>query len=735
MHARGDRAAEQSAAQHGALELFIVSVVALYFEMIAIRWLASEVRVFAYLKNLPLVASFLGLGLGCALAGRAELFRLFPRLVVPFCALVAFARPLGLVHLELPVADGYRTWNTANWDSTLPAWLATARFLAVVFGMFGLLVGMFAALGDRLGTCMRATRPLRAYSINLVGSLIGIWLFAALAFLEWPPPAWFAIGFVLSSPLLLRVAGVRERVSGLACAGGALALMLLAPDGAIWSPYYRIELEPIVLSSEAGAGLTQAGLALSVNHDYHQKALDLSDAFIAEHPAQLLRVARFAYDLPYRLSQPASVLVVGAGTGNDVAAALRAGAARVDAVEIDPTILALGRRIHPEQPYADPRVTVINDDARSFFKRSGGRYDLIVFGLLDAHTVLSSFSSVRLDSYVYTEESLHEAVAQLAKGGAIAISFSTSGQDSDWLGWRLYRMLGNAISRQPVAVRTDYDLSTTFVAGPGVAERAAADPEIESRRLEPTAVAASVSPATDDWPFLYLRQRGLPLLPYGPILVGLFAISLVLLRAGLGRGWGAPDWHMLLLGAGFMLIEVRAISQLSLLFGSTWIVNSVVISAILAMALAANLFVALRRPTSPLAAYLLLAVALGLDFALPPDLLAGQPFAARALLGAVPAALPLAFAGVVFSIGFAGAADPARAMGWNLIGALVGGALEYLSMATGLSFLAMLALGLYALSLLALGGLARVGPRATRPSDGSRADCHEPLARTAVRET
>ncbi len=192
---------------------------------------------------------------------------------------------------------------------------------------------------------------------------------------------------------------------------------------------------------------------------------------------------------------------------------------------------------------------------------------------------------------------------------------------------------------------------------------------------------------------------------------------------------------MLLLGAGFMLIEVRAISQLSLLFGSTWIVNSVVISAILAMALAANLFVALRRPTSPLAAYLLLAVALGLDFALPPDLLAGQPFAARALLGAVPAALPLAFAGVVFSIGFARAADPARAMGWNLIGALVGGALEYLSMATGLSCLAMLALGLYALSLLALGGLARVGPRATRPSDGSRADCREPLARTAVRET
>src|SRR3712207_24272 len=51
-----------------ALDLGLISFVALYFEMIAIRWLASDVRVFAYLKNLPLLAAFLGLGLGCALA-------------------------------------------------------------------------------------------------------------------------------------------------------------------------------------------------------------------------------------------------------------------------------------------------------------------------------------------------------------------------------------------------------------------------------------------------------------------------------------------------------------------------------------------------------------------------------------------------------------------------------------------------------------------------------------------
>jgi hypothetical protein len=67
--------------------------------------------------------------------------------------------------------------------------------------------------------------------------------------------------------------------------------------------------------------------------------------------------------------------------GNDVAAARRHGASQVDAVEIDPEVIGLGRALHPEHPYSSPRVRVINDDARSFFAPADGQYDMIVFGL------------------------------------------------------------------------------------------------------------------------------------------------------------------------------------------------------------------------------------------------------------------------------------------------------------------------------------------------------------------
>ena len=100
-----------------------------------------------------------------------------------------------------------------------------------------------------------------------------------------------------------------------------------------------------------------------------------------------------------------NVLILGAGSGTDVAAALAHGARHVDAVEIDPTIIRLGRQLHPDHPYDDPRVTVINDDARHFLRTTRKKYDLVVFALIDSLTMQSSFSGVRLESYMFTEES------------------------------------------------------------------------------------------------------------------------------------------------------------------------------------------------------------------------------------------------------------------------------------------------------------------------------------------
>ena len=80
----------------------------------------------------------------------------------------------------------------------------------------------------------------------------------------------------------------------------------------------------------------------------------------------------------------------------------------VDAVEIDPVIARLGRLYHPEQPFSDPRVTVHIDDGRSFLRKSTDKYDLIIFALPDSLTLTSQFASLRLESFLFTEESFRK---------------------------------------------------------------------------------------------------------------------------------------------------------------------------------------------------------------------------------------------------------------------------------------------------------------------------------------
>src|SRR5262249_3429140 len=152
---------------------------------------------------------------------------------------------------------------------------------------------------------------------------------------------------------------------------------------------------------------------------------------------------------------------VGAGSGNDVAAALRMGAERVDAVEIDPAIVALGKMYHPEKPYKNERVRVVIDDARTFLRNTPDRYDMVVYGLLDSHSLLSHGSNVRLDSFVYTVEALREARARLKPGGTLSLSFAIIAPE---LGRKIYLMLEQAFDGQaPRCVRAAYDGSVVFL--------------------------------------------------------------------------------------------------------------------------------------------------------------------------------------------------------------------------------------------------------------------------------
>src|SRR5262249_48592351 len=151
-----------------------------------------------------------------------------------------------------------------------------------------------------------------------------------------------------------------------------------------------------------------------------QQILDLSPQFVQSH-AWLFEGAPVewnAYNIPYHFyQQPGSVLVLGSGMGNDVAAALRNGASNVTAVEIDPLIIKLGKEFHYEKPYDSPKVRKVNDDARSYVENTTDRFDMIVFSLLDSHTTTSNYTNIRIDNYVYTVEALKAAKRLLKDDG------------------------------------------------------------------------------------------------------------------------------------------------------------------------------------------------------------------------------------------------------------------------------------------------------------------------------
>ena len=360
------------------------------------------------------------------------------------------------------------------------------------------------------------------------------------------------------------------------------------------------------------------------------------------------------------MPHPHSVLILGAGTGNDVAGALRHGAEHVDAVEIDPVILEIGRQYHPEHPYDSHRVTVYVDDARAFLKKTKKKYDLIVFAYLDSSTLLSSFSSLRLDNYVYTVESFQNTKALLTDQGTMVLSFATG---RSFATDRLYATLEAAFGTPPAAYFTGFVVNGVLMIEGGarstkLPQLVDASGEFHTRTTNSTTLLA-----TDNWPFLYLTGRSIP----GAVLVTaalFFLMVWMVLRKANCLSWKTSllHWHFFFLGAGFLLLETKAVTQLSLLFGGTWIVNSVVIGSFLAMALVANALAGTCR-VSVVAMYSILLVLLIADFWFPYSTINGLSAGAKFLVGGGWAALPVFFSGIVFSSSLQRFGRPAEVSG------------------------------------------------------------------------
>jgi SAM-dependent methyltransferase len=657
---------------------FLASFLVLFLEVGLIRWMPAYIRLLSYFSNFILLASFLGIGVGCLLAmSRRRLFVWFPLLQAVVVGAVYFFR----LEVAVPTSGSiYFSSGTAE-----PVVVVESTMLLPV--IFIVVAALFATLAQRMGREMASLPPLRGYTINLLGSLAGVIGFAVVSWLQLSPVWWFGAAFAAALPLLLApepADGAPRRLSlpiatvNVALLAVSLVLVHLLAQGSLWSPYYKITV------AQEGSDTV-----VEVNNIFHQSMAPV------DHK-------EYFYQWPYMAFGDTfeNVLVLGAGSGTDVAAALRHGAKHVDAVEIDPVIVRLGRQHHPDRPYSDPRVTVVTDDARHFLRTSTKKYDLVVFALIDSLTMQSSFSGVRLESYMFTAESFRAVRDRLAPNGLLVVYNYFRER---WLVDRLANIAAAAFEQEPrVHVHEARAYLGVLMAGPRLSTLET-DPPIpdrvtafgQSHAPSPARIHtrdAGVEPATDDWPFLYLQNRHMPAHYVRALALILIVSTVVVLLVVRGQA-GTWSWQFFLLGAGFMLLETKSIIQFALLWGSTWVVASLAIASVLSMALVANYVVTKVEITRPwLVAGILLGL-LALNYFIPVGRIG---FESRALESAFYALLmfsPILCAGLLFGSAIAKSTSLSRDYGTNLLGAMVGGVGEYLSLVTGFRAL-LLVIGL-----------------------------------------
>lgn len=542
---------------------------------------------------------------------------------------------------------------------------------AYLWCFFFLTTFLFVPLGQKIGQLMKGLKPLLAYSMNILGSLIGVIGFGMASFFHLPAWAWFFIAGGLFVAITLKEKGIF--LNTFLIVGIVLIIGIVEKD-IIWSPYYAINVRKV----------NNGSFSVFVNQLLHQQTINFT-----EEPALFLK-----YLEPYQWVQPRKVLIIGSGTGNDVWVARQSGAQQIDAVEIDPVIRQLG---HPQNPYDSNKVKIFIDDARSFMHQATNRYDMIVFGTLDSHASLSVASSIRLDNYVYTQQSLEEAKRLLNPDGVIVLLFSVP---TEWIGNRIFGLVNAVFSSQDSrCFITDNSLfNLVLVAGPGLKDMLAQKPQL-SQVLRVLPKEQDVPVPTDDWPNLYLAKHEIPKL-YIDTLAFIIGISLAMAFIFTPMKISKWDPIFFFLGAGFLLLETKSITTYSLLFGSTWIVNAITFSAILAIALLANWFVEARHLEKVRWLLVGLIISLVVLYFFPITSLLNLNFLTKIFISALLIALPIFFSSFVFAILIKRTDNISLALGSNLIGAVLGGFMEYFSMIWGLNILYMVALSSYLIAIL-----------------------------------
>ena len=665
----------------------------LFLELAIIRIHSSYFQLFAYFKNLSLLSCFLGLGIGYSFS-KVRLYSLnwtFPLVALQVSFMYILKDTPITLFFQNPISE---IWNMGQSIAVGSLHVMLIYFFISVIFLFNAVA--FIPLGHLVARLMLNTDPLKAYSYDLIGAIAGIGLFTLLSFLWTGPTIWLVISF---SILIFFQFNLKLNIK-FSCLTFVILILSLnifndTSKMDLHSPYQNVsvkfnndQLTPITVQS---------------NNIWLQTPIDLSNEINQKknagwHKFYIIPFTSTNYDFK-------DILIVGSGTGNDVATAIRYSKGNIDSVEIDPLVANLGEKFHPENPYKNPRVKLIINDARNFIKEVDKKYDLIVYSVLDSHANLSSKGGVRLDSYVYTVESFYEARKKLKENGVMFLSFAVS---TEQMGNKIFKMLKMNFDKEPkILTRFHNTDDKNFIEGiysfvvsnNDLSLDLSKSNFVETNVFKDLKYYEDVDVSTDDWPFFYMSYRIYPV-SYVVLISVIFLISWFFLKNLTKMSLSKFSFPSFFLGVGFMLMETKGITELAKIYGSTWFVVSIVITAILSMAYLANLFIIKGIKISINQIYFFLILSLFLSYSVTFINFYSYPIILLKFLIPIVLTFPVFFSGLAFSKELVRYGSTANALSCNILGAIVGGLLEYNSMYFGFKFLYLLAIFFYLMAYI-----------------------------------
>ena len=669
------------------LRLFLLGFLTLFLELALIRYMAGNIWNLGYFPNFVLISVFIGMGLGFVfhhyLNDKISII-LFQAAFVLLTLLTV------IIFLRHPSVPGFSEWYTnfgGDFYFSNVSYNIDKHNNIFFILCFVLLIIIFGFISQKTAKKFRLFYPLSAYTLDIAGSCAGIIAFMMISFLQLSAHWWFIV-LAIVIPLIIETRWPFRFIPSMFCL--IVSVISFQQDTVLmsnpmfkgyhethWSPYQKVEYV------EEG---TKKGIL--VNGLNHQKILnDLSKEFY--HIPYFFR-KRISGMPPYK-----KVLIIGSGSGNDVVVALHNNVEHIDAVEIDPVIAELAKKYSPYKVYNDPRVKLYIKDGREFMTNTKGKYDLIIFALTDSLVKVSPLSQLRLENYLFTVDSIHRANDLLNDNGDIVLYNSYR---LPFVATKILDMIYYGTGREPIILFQDKDF-IMMKTGESI------------NNVNPRNIHYDIP--TDDWPFLYLPYREIPsyyLIAMSSVfcfvILLLFLLQLLTFKKERlhKKNYLLIKISFTVMGIAFLLLETKSVLQFSLLFGTTWLNNSLVFLAVLISVLLANWTARLIKNDRPLLIiYLLLVISAMSTYFYPlSNLLRLDNVFIRFLVASIMTFSPIFFANLIFSIVFRGQAIAEHIFGWNLIGAPLGGVIEYTGMMFGYNFLTIIVVFCYTIVFIFL---------------------------------